>query len=491
MCHTVILTPPISDSERFGGLKEAGAVMPGLGVLSLAACLRKEGLPVSLLDAEGTGLDMARTVDRIASLTPRIVGITSTTLSFHSALAAAAALKERLPGVVTVLGGPHVTALPRQCMENHPEVDAVIPGDGETGFTRLVQNVSRGAPAHSQVEGIFYRQGEEILETPKTGHLQDLDRLPFPAWDMLEGFPKIYRPAFHSYRKLPLANIVTARGCPWACAFCDRSVFGRKVYSHSLEYVVEMIQYLVKDFAIREISIKDDTFTTSAERVAGFARLLAKKNLKIAWSCNARAGDVDGDILKEMKRAGCWMISFGIESGSPQLLKKMLKGITHEQVTRALELTRKAGITSKGFFMIGVPGETKETLRQTMAFVKKIPLDEISVNYFTPFPGSRLYKEVLEEGLKPDFKRMNMQDVVYVPRGLETKDLRTAFQAIVYKFYLRPLKLLRYVSRGLKNYGEMKRVYRMGRVFANILLTSVKRKFAGKKRITKEDNKRG
>jgi radical SAM superfamily enzyme YgiQ (UPF0313 family) len=174
---------------------------------------------------------------------------------------------------------------------------------------------------------------------------------------------------------------------------------------------------------------------------------------------------VSDELLREMKRAGCWMISYGIESGSPEMLKKMMKGITINQVKNALELTRQNGIVSKGFFMIGVPGETVGTLEKTLAFIKTLPLDELNINFFTPFPGSKLFGEVLQEGFKPDFSRMSMLDPVYVPKGLSEGILRKYQKRIIYSFYLKPLKIIEYLSRILKDVNECKRILRMGKMF--------------------------
>jgi radical SAM superfamily enzyme YgiQ (UPF0313 family) len=285
--------------------------------------------------------------------------------------------------------------------------------------------------------------------------------LPFPAWDLLKGFPKIYRPPFHSYLQLPVANIITTRGCPYACSFCDRSVFGRKVYSHSVEYIIGMIKYLVKDFGIKEISIKDDMFILFPDRVIKFCRQLHKENIGVTWSCNARVNSVNDELLREIKKAGCWMISYGIESGSSKMLNKMRKGITKKQIMTALELTRKHGIVSKGFFMLGVPGETKETLDETLNYIKKLPVDEINVNFFTPFPGSEFFKEVIKESFVPDFSRMNMLEPAYIPKGLQQEDLLEYNKRIIYSFYLRFSKIIEYLIRSLKSLDELKRLIRV------------------------------
>jgi len=465
MTKTILLTPPLDQRQRMGKLSEGGAVMPGLGILYIAALMRKEGLAVGILDAEGRGLGLEATIQAIVDENPEIVGITTTTLSIISAVTVAREIKNRIPGVYVFLGGPHVTALPMETLESFPQIDGCVLGDGEMSFLKIVQNIRDGLEAGREVSGLVWRKGSEILTISKKGHLEDLDKLPFPAWDLLTGFPRIYRPPFHSYHRLPVANIITTRGCPHVCSFCDRSVFGRTVYSHSIEYVVEMIDYLIKDFGINEISIKDDMFITSFERVIEFCHRLREKKFNVTWSCNARVNYVNEEILREMKNAGCWMISYGIESGSPKILKKMMKGITRRQITRALELTRKNGIVSKGFFILGVPGESIDTMEETLNFLNGLPLDELNVNFFTPFPGSHLYREVLQEGFSPDFSRMSMLDPGYVPEGLTEEELRKYQKKIIHSFYINVPKIAIYGLRALKDYKEFRRIFRIFKMF--------------------------
>jgi len=482
MGKTLLLIPPLTLEQRMGELAEGGAVMPGLGILYIASYLRKNGLPVSILDAEGKGLDVEGTVEAIINHQPDILGITSTTVSIIPATEVAKRVKNKMPHIKIFIGGPHVTALPTETMETFKEIDGCVLGDGEISFGQVVKNTNNGVPLDTDVDGIIWRnENGEIILKPKNSYLNDLDSLPFPAWDMLEGFPKIYRPPFHSYRRLPIANIITTRGCPYACTFCDRSVFGKKTYSHSVEYVIEMIEYLIKDFGIKEISIKDDMFIMSYERVSEFCQQIRKKNLNITWSCNGRVNFINDELLKEMKKSGCWMIAYGIESGSPEMLKKMKKGINKEQVITALKLTRKNGIVSKGFFMIGIPGETVGTMQETLDFIKKLPLDEMSISFFTPFPGSKLYEEALTEGFKPDFTRMNMLDTVYVPRRLSENEMQRYHKKIVYSFYLNPFKLILYLLRAAKNFEELKRVIRMGKIFISLV-----RKKSGKTLLEEE-----
>ena len=481
MVKTLLLTPPLSPKQRMGMLSEGGAIMPGLGVLYMAALLRKQGLQVAILDAEGLKLDLKTTTQIIDKENPEILGITATTPSIMLAGAVAKEVKNRIPNIKIFLGGPHVTAMPLETIKKFPEIDGCVLGDGELSFAKIVHNIQNGIEIERGVSGLVWRNNNKILTCPREYPLENLDSLPFPAWDLLKGFPEIYRPSFHSYRRLPVANIITSRGCPYSCSFCDRSVFGRKVNKHSLGYIIEMIENLVKDFGIKEISIKDDTFTLSSNRVIEFCRQLRKRKIGLTWSCNSRIDLVNDEMLREMKSAGCWLISYGIESGSPKMLKKMKKGISKEQIVKALKLTRKNGIVSKGFFMLGIPGETVETMKETLNFIKKLPLDELNINFFTPFPGSELFLEAIQEGFRPDYKRMNMLDTVYIPKGLTEKDLRKYQKQIIFSFYLRPSKIARYLLRALRDLDEFKRIFRMAKMFFALTFSGCKKRLIRQK----------
>ncbi len=470
MMKTLLLSPPLNLETRMGALSEGGAVMPALGLLYIAGWMREKGHDINILDAEGMGLGLTETVEAIRQQSPEVLGITATTLSVHVAAAVADAAKKVIPSLKVYLGGPHVTAMPHDTMDNFPTIDGCILGDGEISFEKVISNIAAGRSPGNDVDGVIWREDGKTHHTPKTSHLSNLDILPMPAFDLLQGFPHRYRPPFHSYHQLPVANIVTARGCPGVCSFCDRAVFGREPFFHSIEYILDMVEHLVTTYGVKEISIKDDMFIFDKDRVFKFCEALQERNLNISWSCNARVNYISDEMLAVMKKAGCWMISYGIESGAPTMLKKMMKGITLRQINKALELTRKHGIVSKGFFMIGIPGETHDTMEQTLAYLDGLQLDEMNVNFFTPFPGSALYEETLSEGFVPEFDRMNMLDIVYVPKGLTAQELKQFQKKMIRAFYLRPSKVLCYGLRALTNFNETKRLWRMAKMFVSLVL---------------------
>jgi radical SAM superfamily enzyme YgiQ (UPF0313 family) len=210
-----------------------------------------------------------------------------------------------------------------------------------------------------------------------------------------------------------------------------------------------MIRYLTNRFAIREIIFEDDQFLLKAERVAKICEGLVKANLPISWSCSGRVNAIkDLELLQMMKRSGCWLINYGIESGNQTILDFAQKGTSLDQVEKAVSLTHQAGISSKGYFIFGLPGETEQTMRNTIRFAKRLPLNDISVFMLTPFPGSRMYEIAQHHGqLDHEFDRMNILDVVYTPKGLTKSQLMLYQHRFMKAFYLRPQILGSYLDR--------------------------------------------
>jgi len=308
-------------------------------------------------------------------------------------------------------------------MERFQVFDIAVVGEGELTLVELLHVLHANQPLAS-VAGLVIRDGETLRATGRRPFITDLDSLPFPAWDLLEGFPQCYLPAPFKVRQLPAATLVTSRGCPNTCIFCDRSVFGASCHAYSADYVVRQMVELQRRYGIREFSFEDDTFITFKTRLKEICSRLIDLRLDLSWSCLGRVNHVTAENLALMRRAGCWQISYGIESGSPEILSLINKRVSLDQVRQAVQLSRKAGIRSKGFFILGHPGETRATLRMTSDFALELPLDDISVSLMTPFPGTELYRRAAEFGtFDPDWGRMSLLNVVFVPHGLTAEDL--------------------------------------------------------------------
>ena len=451
LSHIVLVTPPVPLEERYGKLSRAANTLPSLGILYLASVLRKEGYEVSVIDASSLGLSQKELIEKIVALHPKYLGISATTLSISHAASLADEIKKTLNDTKIIIGGPHLTAIPEETMERFSAFDFGVIGEGEETIKELLQTLEHGGDT-SDIPGIIFRRTGSVVKTVPRSFIKDLDILPFPAWDLLAYFPNRYHPPPFRFKNLPASYIVTTRGCPNKCIFCDRSVFGNKCRGHSAEYILELIGHLYKSFGIREILIEDDTFITFKKRLTEVCEGILKRGMKISWSCLGRADAVTTDILGIMKKAGCWSISYGIETGDEEVMKFIGKNVTLDQVEQAVRLTHKAGILSKGFFIMGHPIDTRDTIKKTIDFSLRIPLDDISISMMTPFPGSRLHQIAPQYGqFENDWGKMNELDVVFIPNGLTKDDLRHYSKEMFKRFYLRPRIVLNYMKRIMEN----------------------------------------
>lgn len=452
MNSIVLVNPPYSFwSPQKNYLRPFIGNLPSLGILSLAAVLRKAGFPASIVESASLGLSFSRTVDAILRERPKYVGLSCTTASVENAAKIARAVKEKRPETRVLAGGPHITALPEETFRRFPDIDFGILGEGEAALLDLMEALE-GDRNLSRVESAVYREGEAIRINPRRKFIDDLDTLPFPAFDLLPEFPRDYHPPFLNYPRGPAASLISSRGCPQACTFCDRSVFGNRYRYFSEDYLWELISLLRRQYGIRHLVFTDDQFAAFRPRLVRLCEKMASGNLGIRWNCDARVDSVDPDLLRLMKRAGCWMISYGIESGSQKILDQIRKGITLEQVEQAVRWTKEAGIRAKGLFMIGYPEETKETLGQTLSFIGRISLDEINLSFLTPYPGTEIYRTVKGSGeFAEDWGRMNALHCLLQPRALSCPELEKVYGKIIRRFYLRPGPTLSYLGLLLKS----------------------------------------
>jgi radical SAM superfamily enzyme YgiQ (UPF0313 family) len=277
-----------------------------------------------------------------------------------------------------------------------------------------------------------------------------------PAWDLLPELSKYYKPPLFSFQNTPSTSIVTTRGCHGVCIFCDRAVFGNRIRGYSADYILRMVKELYYNYGIRDILIDDDSFIVLRERLIRICKMLIDEGLDISWSCNARVDHVNLEILDLMRDAGCWQIAYGIESGSQKILNALSKNIELNQVRRALKWTNEAGIRTKGFFMIGNIGESKDTIKETINFARDTDLDDFQISIFTPFPGSEVYKNIKSYGdFEDDWKKMTGWYPVFVPKGLTSDELLKCQKKAFIAFYLRPKIIFSYLSLCAKKPGNI------------------------------------
>jgi radical SAM superfamily enzyme YgiQ (UPF0313 family) len=333
--------------------------MAPLGLLSIAACLERAGHEVFVHDCLGPRavVGVEGNVRLILGHDPELVGFSATTSGFLDAWEMAAAVKEARPGVVTVFGGVHVSALGKTLLERFPQIDFLCPGEGEETLTELASGKD---PA--RIDGLIRRDGEEVVVNAPRAPIPDLDGLPFPAYGKLAGFPRGYNLPLFSYIRFPGATMITSRGCTYQCSYCDRSVFRRGYRWNSPAYIYDHMKHLRTRFGVRHLNVYDDLFTANRPRIAELCDLLIRNPLGMQFNCAVRVGQTDPDLLAMLKAAGCLMVSLGIESADPELLRRHKAGVTLEDVRGTVEMIHKAGLRAKGLFMMGLPGETEESI---------------------------------------------------------------------------------------------------------------------------------
>ena len=454
----ILINPPFEDEYSVGSSKSIKYVLnviPPLGLAYLAAALEKDGFPVKIIDGFVENIN----VSEIFSTKPDIIGISATTPTFNSALSIARQIRAGLPSATIILGGAHITAMPLEAMSAGP-FDIGVIGEGEETLVELAGHISEGkSKRFSGIKGIIFKENGEFILNPPRPAINDLDSLSYPARNLLAPLSS-YRPTPASYRRLPLGVLITSRGCPQQCAFCDRAVFGNGYRKRSPENVLGEVEELVYKYGAREIRFFDDCFTLDKERTIKICQGLRKIKPRLPWTCLTTAGSVNRELLKEMSSSGCWQVLYGLESGSDRMLKLLKKGATLEQNIQAVNWAKEAGLSVRGDFIVGTPGETEETLWETLNFALKMKLDYAHFNKFVPYPGTELYERLKREGFSFNFGRgssiTDNESFQYIPDTIADKDIYRNFINLAHKkFYLRLSYILRRII-SLKTWEELK-----------------------------------
>jgi len=437
----ILLVNPPTERQLFG----TGGLFLPIGLGYIAAVLQREGHEVYVDDLTINPLSVEQFGDRVKQLAPDVIGFTAVTPTVKMAFGYAQKAKE-VGCAMTVIGGPHVTALPEESLV--PGVDVIVRGEGEVTMKELV--VSGGSL--DSVKGISFRRCDEVVHTPDREFLTDLDSLPYPSRELFPDM-RLYKGQPVLGNRTPVGNISTSRGCPYGCRFCFKALFGTRFRTRSAESIVDEWELLVKRFGVKEITISDDAFTTDAKRVHQVCDLLIKRGLDIPWTCSngIRVDTATPELLKHMRATGCYRVAFGVENGDQEVLQTIGKKITLEQVEQAILNARKAGIKTTGFFMLGGPWDTLETMEKTVKFAIKANPDYAQFSIATPYPGSELYSIVRNEGrlLISDWACYDIYEpqVFFEMPGRFTREEVLAVHAKAYRrFYLHPRTVARKMS---------------------------------------------
>ncbi len=410
-------------------------LMPPLGLLSIAAVLEQNGIEVEVIDCYGMPSAPEVLVDKILSRNPDVVGFSCTTSSFLEGNHISELLKERNSEIITVFGGAHACTIGASLLDSFQAIDYLVIGEGEITMLELVQS---GFKSVENIAGVACRINGICTFTGVRDLIKNLDDLPFPAYHLLPQFPQRYNLPLFSYPTAPNTSIISSRGCPYSCSYCDRSVFSSGFRFNSPDYIIEHMAMLNRDYGIRHVFFYDDLFTFDRKRVARFCELKAQKQLDVTYNCIARLEHVDEELLTLLKNSGCWQVNFGIESGDPEVLKKHRKFFGLDEVGRKLKMVRDAGMRVKGLFMIGLPGEDEAAIRRTIDYALSLPLEEINVTKFTPFPGAPVYKTIRDFGeFDEKWSLMNCLNFVFIPHGMTKEQLEKLYDEFISRFYRR------------------------------------------------------
>ena len=462
----LLVVPPVGEEQlsiqtdavlaRCAGIiLKSHYILPPIGLAYLAAALREwSGAQVKVLDCMAEDINPTESISRIAEQSPDVIFFVLGTPTLKFSLDWVNRLKDVLPGVTVVAIGSHVTALPAESLELG-RLDVVIRGEPEVTASELVTALGEGEGL-DKVKGISYRIGGEVRHNPDRPLLQDIDRFPFPARDLLPN--QKYSAPFA--RHAPFGLIVTARGCPFKCVYCaTRVYYGNTWRPRSVESVCAELKEMGEKYDLRDIGFWDDTFTIKRERVIAICRRMIEEGLNIEWICLSRVDTVDPEMLEWMNKAGCYQIQFGVESGDEEILRRLGKNITLEQIKNAFRWSRDAGIYPAAFFMLGNPGETEETVKKTIDLALEIPASYASFNINTPYPGTELFEGMKNE-LKEDWSRFDAKHTSY-QIGFDEKSLEKYIREAYHRFYYRPGYILRVLSN-IRSFSDLKRQFKAG-----------------------------
>lgn len=435
----IVLVHP-AGSNWIAGKKDLAATanrMAPLGLLSIAAYLEREGHDVRVHDCLGpyATTDTGRNTQIILDYAPDLVGFSATTSGFLDGYALAARIKNIHSQIRIVFGGVHISAMGAILLDRFPAIDCLCVGEGEVTLSEIASG-----KAFNAIPGLIWRDQDHIVTNDPRPNISDMDNLPFPAYEKLAGFPQKYNLPLFSYVMTPGATMTTSRGCPYQCSYCDRSVFKKGYRFNSAEYIHEHMQHLRTRFGVRHVNIYDDLFTAHRERITRLCEMLISKPLGMQFNCAVRVGHADDALLKMLKAAGFLQISVGIETGDPDLMKTHKPGVYLDEVQDTIRRIQAAGLRAKGLFMMGLPGETVESIQKTSDFVISLGLDDMNMSKFTPFYGAPVWKTIHETGtFDEDWRQMNCLNFVFVPKEIDTREtLDQLYNTHVKRFYSDP-----------------------------------------------------
>ncbi len=452
----LLVIPPWGLDTTHPGLmnRVAGATMPG-GVTHIAAALRRRGHSVEILDGYLSSYD--EIVGSLRCGQHDILGVSCVCESWSDSEEFIRQIRSDIDRkLLIVAGGQGPSGLKERCFEELPELDAIVVGEGEESFCQLADQVDQ-KDRWGDIPGLIFRQGKEVLSGPEPRLVGDLDALPFPAIDLIP--LQAYVPSAAHYRRLPVATISSSRGCRNNCLFCYK-ISGNTLRMRSPANVVAEVVRDYREFGAGGIIFWDENFTHDRDRVLEICDRLRSAGNPVIWWCAGRADSVDLELLRAMKKAGCWQILFGVESGNERLLKVVRKNTDREVLARAFESAHRAGLKTYGTFMIGLPTETYDDVLETIRFARELGPDIAEFFPVTPFYGTELERRAEEFGeVIGDSSRLGMHLAPFVPHTMTLEEIHELRRLAHHGFYMRPSYVLKYLSR-IRSWTEVKDMFK-------------------------------
>jgi radical SAM superfamily enzyme YgiQ (UPF0313 family) len=433
------------------------AVWAPISLALLASLLKREGWETSLSDCIVQDIDFETLEKAVRDFQPDLVVINAVTPSLESDLLSCRTVKKAAPRAVTAAIGIHPTILPEECLALEPALDYVIRGEPELTVKELAAAIQNGT-GPAGIAGLSYRSGNTVVREKDRVPLQNLDDLPLPAWHLVDRSKYIL-----PFTDRPFLLIATSRGCPYSCTFCaDAAFYGKKLRLRSPAKIVDELAWVKATFGISEFLFWSESFTINRQFCTAVAREIIARKLDVSWVCNSRVDHVDRELLDLFKKAGCWMIGYGIESGAQNIIDRMRKGITLEQIAAAVTASHAAGLEVTGHCVVGYPGETSATINQTIAMTKRLPFDFVQYYCSVPFPGSELYSEAKKEGwiVSNDWSRFEQNFSVITTPTLSADEVMAWRKRAYRRFYIRPRTVWN-VLKKMKSFKDVLNLLKM------------------------------
>jgi anaerobic magnesium-protoporphyrin IX monomethyl ester cyclase len=414
-----------------------------LGIAYLGAVAEKAGHKVTVIDCQAEKLTYEAFRARIARTPSEVIGVTATTLLYKSAMKLITIAKQTQPRAVTILGGSHGTFWDENALNEYPSLDIVVRREGEQTFIELLENLQNQYGLRGLL-GITYREKDKITRNADRPFIEDLDSLPFPAHHLLS-----LKNLKHNGKIL--FPLISSRGCVYWCDFCSTvRMFGRSYRMRSAKNVVDEMQLVHDKYGVDQVTFYDDAFTVDRDRVMKICDELQARKLDMIWDCGTRVDMVDRELMKTMHDAGCIAVWLGVESGSEIILGAMNKNIKLDQTRLAYKTAHEVGLMTIANVVLGFPGETEQTVHETIRFVKELDPDDIGFYVATPYPGTPMYEQVVKNGWLrvTDFDKYDTATPTFETPQLSMERIREIRYKAYQQFYLRPRYVLKMMRRG-------------------------------------------